>query len=453
MQRLMLRALLATPFLVSHFAFAQDNFTRFRGSDATGVAQDDPRLPEVWDREQNVNWVADVPGWGWGSPVVWGNKVFVSAVHSDDGYELPKGGLYNGRGRGEPPDTVHHWMVYCFDIDTGDLNWKREAHVGKPQAPRHPKNTYAAETPTTDGQQLYVLFGDLGLYCYDFDGNRKWVHEIPPRATKSDYGAAASPVVHDDLVIMTYDNEEESYIAAIDAATGDFRWKIPRDEQTTWGTPFVWSHEGRTEIVQTGKKENRSYSLDGELLWHFDGKMSVLTIPSPFVADGLLFVTSGYFQDPKRPVFAIRPGASGDITLGDNETSNDFIAWSVQKMGPYNTSPIVYEGRYYTALDRGMLTCHDVKTGDMIFDRTRFPSGASFTACPWAYNGKVFFLSEDGRTFVITPGKEHSEVDGKRKLQVDQINDLDELSIATPSVAQGKLFIRTASKVYCLSKQ
>ena len=172
--------------------------------------------------------------------------------------------------------------------------------------------------------------------------------------------------------------------------------------------------------------------------------MSVLTIPSPFAVDGLLYITSGYFQDTKRPVFALKPGAKGDITLGEGDTSNEFIQWSLQKMGPYNTSPIVYRGLYYTLLDRGMITCHDAKTGELIYDRTRFPQGASFTASPWAYNGKVFFLDEDGDTFVMPAGRE---------FKIEQTNSLEELCIATPAICQGKLLFRTASQVYCISNE
>ncbi len=423
-------------------ALGQDNWPRFRGADATGVVADDPRLPNAWDQETNVQWKVTIPGRGWGSPIVWGDRVFVSAVHSDDEYEAPKSGLYLGGGRGEPPDSVHHWMVYCLSLETGETLWKHEAHTGKPQIPRHPKNTYAAETPTTDGKRVYVLFGDVGMYCYDFDGRQLWTHPIEPMPTNFGYGAAASPVVQGDDVIMVYDNNEASYIAAIDGATGQTRWRVSRDEKSTWATPLVWEHDGRTEIVTTGKRENRSYSTDGELLWHFDGRMSVLTIPSPFAVDGWLYITSGYFQDSKRPIFALTPGASGDITLGDGETANEFIRWSVQRMGPYNTSPIIYRGLYYTLLDRGMITCHDAKTGELVFGRTRFPQGASFTASPWAYNGKVFFLDEDGDTHVMPVGREFA---------VERTNSLDELCIATPSISQGKLLIRTASQVYCIS--
>ena len=349
MHRMHFRVVLLTlPCVLFLFdsAAGQDNWPRFRGADANGVVPDDPRLPDTWDQENNVQWKVTVPGRGWGSPIVWGDRVFVSAVHSDDDYESPKAGLYLGGGRGEPPDSVHHWMVYCLELGTGKILWKHEAHTGKPLIPRHPKNTYAAETPTTDGNRLYVLFGDVGLFCYDFEGNQLWAHLIEPKKAARGYGAAASPVVQGNQVIMVYDNQEESYIAAIDGATGKTNWTASRDEDSTWATPFVWEHEGRTEIVATGKNQNRSYSPDGELLWHFDGKMSVLTIPSPFAANGLLYITSGYFQDNKRPVFALRPGASGDITLGESETSNESIMWSLQKMGPYNTSPIVYDGFY-----------------------------------------------------------------------------------------------------------
>ena len=170
--------------------------------------------------------------------------------------------------------------------------------------------------------------------------------------------------------------------------------------------------------------------------------MSNLTIPSPFAVDGLLYITSGYFQDQKRPVFAIKPGAEGDISLDDGETSNQYIQWSLEKMGPYNTSPIVYGGYYYTLLDRGMLTCHDAKTGELVFDRTRFPSGASFTSSPWAYNGKLYYLDEGGDTFVMPVGRE---------FKVERTNSLDELCLATPAISKGNLLLRTASQVYCIS--
>ena len=430
--------------LVTTSVIAQEHWTRFRGENANGVVADDPRLPVNWNAKQNVQWKTNILGWGWGSPVVWGDRVFVTAVHSDLDYEKPKGGLYLGQGRQAPPDTVHHWMVYCLNLNDGTIIWKHKAHQGKPLVPRHPKSTYAAETPTLDGERLYILFGDVGLFCLDLNGKPLWTHMLTPRKTAAGYGAAASPVVHENQLIMVYDNEEESFIAAHDTISGEIRWKIPRNEKSTWATPFVWKHSNGVEIVVCGKIQNRAYSTSGDLLWHFDGKMSVLTIPSPFAVQDLLYITSGYFQDNKRPVYAIHPGARGDISLQAEETSNEFISWSLQRMGPYNTSPIVYRGNYYTLLDRGMLTCHNALTGELVFNRTRFPQGASFTASPWAYNGKLFFLDEGGTTHVMPAGGE---------FKIESTNELDELCIATPAISQGKLLLRTASSVYCISNK
>lgn len=420
----------------------QETWPRLRGADATGVVADDPRLPDTWDRETNLKWTAEIPGWGWSSPIVWGDRVFVTSVHGEEAYEGPKKGMYLGQGRQEPPKGVHHWMVYGLSLETGDVIWRHEAHRGEPTFPRHPKNTYASETPTTDGERVYVLFGDLGLYAYDLDGDQVWAVQIETKRTKWGYGAAASPIVHDGQVIMVYDNEENSYIASYDAATGGERWRVGRDEPSTWATPFLWQNHQRAEIVVAGRNRNRSYDLNGELLWHFDGRMSSLTIPSPFASEGLLYITSGYFADNPRPAFAILPGGSGDIGLRDQETSNRYIRWYQPMVGPYNPSPIVYRGLYYTVLDRGFLTCHDARTGEEIYGRRRFAGGPTFTASPWAYNGKVFFLSEDGETYVIEAGKEYREI---------RTNDLDALSLATPSIARGNLLIRTASRLYCIS--
>ena len=429
--------------LLPSVTIGQDDWPRFRGPSADGVANDDPRLPDTWSKTDHVKWVADIPGWGWSNPIVWGERVFVTTVVSEAENEAPQKGLYLGEGVRTPAAGVHHWLVSCFDLRTGETLWQHEAHVGEPTIPRHPKSTYASETPATDGERLYVLFGDVGLFCYNLDGEPIWRHDIDPKKTFYDYGAAASPVVHDGQVIMVYDNQEESYVAAFDAQTGDPRWRTARDELSTWATPFIWKNESRTEIVICGKRRNRSYDLSGNELWSFDGEMSNLVIPSPFAAHGLLYITSGYVGDPHRPVFAIKPGASGDITLGEDETSNEFIAWYQPKAGPYNPSPIVYGDYYYTLFDRGFLTCHDAHTGEEVYGKHRLAGGATFTASPWAYNGKLFFLSEDGDTYVALAGPE---------FKLLQTNRLEELCLATPAISQGNLLIRTASKLYCISQ-
>ena len=272
---------------------AEENWPRFRGPGGRAVAADHPKLPTTWNQTENVAWVSEVPGWGWASPVVWGDKVFVSTVVADQDARQPSKGLYLGEGVREPSQGIHHWLVLCYDLKMGRELWRHEAHAGRPQVPRHPKSTYAAETPATDGKRLYVLFGDLGLYCYSLDGALLWSRSIEPKKTAADYGAAASPVVHDGQVFVVYDNEEASWIASFDAETGEQRWRKSRDEKRSWATPLIWENELRTEIVVTGLNRNRSYSLDGELLWEFDGQMSTLVIPSPFSAHGMVYPCVG----------------------------------------------------------------------------------------------------------------------------------------------------------------
>ena len=422
---------------------AEDGWPRFRGPNADGVAPDHSSLPTRWTTTENVKWVADVPGWGWSSPIVSGSRVFLTSVVSDEKNITPNKGLYQGEGVRDPAKGIHHWLVYCFDLDTGRQLWKHEAHNGEPKVPRHPKSTYASDTPTTDGQRLYVLFGDLGLYCYDLGGKPLWSQKIETKKTFLDYGAAASPVVHDGQVIVVYDNMENSWIAAFDAQTGAQRWRTPRDETHSWATPLVWKHELRTEIVVPGKKRNRGYSLDGKVLWEFDGRMSNLVIPSPFAAHGLCYIASGYVGDAHRPTFAVRPGATGDIAPDGDFEKNPFIAWHQATSAPYNPSQIVYGDYLYTLYDRGFLACYEAKTGKEVYGKRRFPLPGSFTASPWAYGGHLFFLSEDGLTYVVKPGP---------TFEIVERNPLDELCLASPAVVRDKLLIRTASKLYCLTE-
>ena len=423
-----------------------DNWPRLRGADASGLPNDGKHkgLPIKWSKTENVKWKTQVPGTGWSSPVVWGDKVFITSVINDkaEENEKPKAGLYLGLGRRGVPSGTHHWMVYCMDLKTGKIIWKNEAHTGEPPVGRHPKSCYAAETPVTDGKRLYVLFGDLGMWCYDLNGKELWKHSIEPKKTMWDYGAAASPVIHGNQIIYVYDNNEQSYMASIDAEKGTEKWKVLRDGKSTWATPFIWSTKDRTEIVVPGKKKILSYGLDGKVLWELTGRMSNLVIPSPFVVDNLLYVTSGYFADPHRPVYAIKPGAKGDISLKDDDNSNEYIQWYQPKGGPYNTTPLVYNGIYYLLLDQGMISTYDSKTGKQFYDRIRFPRGASFTTSPWAYKDRLFCLAENGKTYVIKTGKE---------FEILHVNDLDELCMACPAIVDGKLLIRTAGAVYCIS--
>ena len=435
---------LASTLAAAGPAAANDNWPHFRGPTLNASVADNPDLPETWSRTENVEWVADVPGLGWSSPVVWGRRVFLTTVTAAGEFEQPKPGLYAPAGRPDPVPLEHEWRVYCFDLETGAVLWERVAQRGRPGFPRHMKNTYASETPATDGERVYVRFGDLGLYAFDMEGEEVWRVPIPDRRTRSEWGSASSPVVHGDVVIILYDNEEESWLAALDKRTGEERWRTARDEVSTWATPYVWENELRTEIVTSGVNRIRSYDLDGRLLWEMDGRMSWAAIATPFSSHGLVYVNSGYFRDEHRPAYAIRPGASGDVTLAEGERSNEFVAWYQPRAGNYNTSPLIHGDVYYSLLDRGFFEAYDAVTGEQVYGRQRIRVGASFTSSPWAYNGKIFALSEQGDTYVIRAGREY---------ELLGVNSLDEMAMASPAIVGDRLLIRTTSKLYSIRKE
>ena len=417
------------------------DWPQFRGPSG-GVAADDPGLPDTWSTTENVAWRVDVPGLGWGSPVVWGDHIFLTSVVNTGPQDPPKPGFYLGDW---PASTApHRWMVYDLDFATGKVRWERQVSEAPPGQPKHLKNSYASETPVTDGERVYVYFGNLGVFAFDMAGAPVWSQRMGPFTTRNNWGTGASPALHDGRLYVVNDNDEQSFLAAYDARTGARIWRVDRMEGTNWSSPFVWQNERRTEIVTAGSDRVRAYGLDGTLLWELTG-MSTITIPTPFAAHGLLYLSSGYIADPLRPAYAIRPGASGDITLKDGQASSEWIAWSLPTGAPYNPGPIVYGDTYYTLFDRGFFTSHDARTGREIYGRQRITGQASgFTASPWAYNGRIFAMSEEGDTYVLEAGPE---------FKVLRTNPLNEMTLATPAVARGSLIIRTASKLYRIARQ
>ncbi len=422
-------------------AGAQD-WTQFRGPRAAGVVADNAARPERWSTTENVAWRTPLPGLGWSSPVVADGLVVLTTVASEGDVEVPEGGWYGG-GERDTPSDVHHWLVYGLDLETGEPRWRTEVHSGVPRTSHHLKNTFASETPVSDGERFYALFGNVGLYALGPDGSVLWSRELPPARTRNGWGTAASPVLHEGRLYLVVDNEEQSYLAALSAETGAEVWRTARDEGSNWSTPFVWEHAQRTEIVTTGTDRIRSYDLDGNLLWELGG-MSSIVVPTPIAAHGLLYLESGYIGDFFRPVYAIRPGAAGDISLAEGESANDFVAWSLEQGGSYHPSPLVYGDHYYTLLDRGLMTCHDARTGAEVYGRQRIDVGQAFTASPWAYNGRIFALSEQGTTYVIEAGPE---------FRILAENPLDEFTMATPAILDDSLIIRTAEAVYRIAEQ
>ena len=444
---------------------ADPAWPQFRGPGGAGIL-DEAQWPSSWSNTSNVRWSVDVAGRGWSSPVAWKNQVFVTSAISPGAFKAPSTGIFGNdyvaelSAKGLSDDEVLkavtardieltaesgeiRYMVYAFDAATGHVRWEREAHKGLPFGGRHRKNTYASETPATDGERLYVYFGNVGLFAFTLDGLPVWSKRFDPQPMYLDFGTASSPVVHDGQVFVLHDNDGQSFLAAVDARTGQERWRINRDlpaGQSTsgWSTPFVWKHELRTELVVIGRRHAVGYSLSGKELWRLGGLTGQST-PSPVVAGGLLYVSTGSQGESNRPLFAVRPGASGDISLAKGETRSAFVAWMHPRASAYTSSPLVYRGRVYIVNDNGILTVLDALDGTEIYKARVGGSGNTFSASPWASNGKVYFLSEDGHTFVIEAGDKYVEL-GK--------SSLDEMSLATPALAPDAMFIRTQTKLY-----
>lgn len=447
-------------------AFAADAWTGFRGGSLGGVSQEE-RLPEKWSATENVAWVAEIPGRGWSSPVVLGDRVFVTTAVSPGAFKQPSPGIYGNdyiaelRAQGlsneevsrrvrardnEVPDESGEltWLVLALDARSGRELWRAEPHRGKPFGGRHRKNTYASETPATDGERLYVYLGNVGVFAYSLDGRALWSWRVEPGPTYNDFGTSSSPIVHEGRVYVISDNQQQGFLAALDAKSGKELWRTRRDfgdafVRTSFATPFVWKNGLRSELVTVGPRVVVSYDLDGRELWRFSG-MSMVAAPTPVATPELLVVGSGSPSESVRPLVAFRPGAKGDVSLAAGEATNAIVAWRHERGGSYITSPLVHRGRVYVLYDKGFFAAFDLKTGRELY-KVRFPEGSvpTFSSSPWAHGERVFCLSEQGETFVIEAGD---------AFRVARTNLIDEMSLATPALAHGSLFLRTETKLY-----
>ena len=440
----------------------------FRGHDLSGVSPS-TRIPDRWSKTENVKWSISVPGNGWSSPIVWGDTIYLTSAIGKKPFKQPTAGLYGNdyiaelaqqglsneeimkRAQARDSETPEEsselrYMLYALDAKTGKVKWEREAIKTLPFGGRHRKNTYATETPFTDGERIYVSFGqNVGMFCFTMDGTLLWKKQWQPQPIYLDFGTASSPVVHDGRVYLLHDNEKASYITALDAKTGAEVWNTPRAASgpmnSSWMTPFVWKHAQRTEIVTTGHGLIVSYDLEGKELWRV-ARMAMPT-PSPLAADGMLYVGTGSQGDANRPFLAIKPGASGDITLQPGTTSNDFIAWVQPRVSGYTPSALVHAGKAYLVHDSGILNVLDAKSGKPIYRARMGGGGHTFSASPVGFGSRVLFVTEEGVSFVLDTGNEYKEI---------AKNDLGEMSLASPAIAGDALYIRTQSKLYKIAR-
>jgi len=453
--------------IVSPTVYSQDPaWPQFRGPESNPVGKHE-QLADRWSKTENVEWSLEIPGRGWSSPIVVGGKVYLTTVITEGKSKPPQIGTeYSNeyvaelRRQGLPMDKVlervterdielpHEvnlsYFLYCLDLKSGKLEWRKEFHAGKPPGGRHRKNSFSSESPVTDGKHIFVYVGNLGIWAFDLKGNQVWTAKLESNPIYLDFGTGSSPALAGDLLVIVNDNEKQQHIVAFDKKSGKQVWRTNRDiggkgqpvQRSGWVTPYVWKHALRTEIVTVGPGEAISYDLEGKELWRLSG-MSPTPIPMPFAYDGLLYIDAGR----GKALFAIRPGASGDISLKDGETSNNFIVWSQARAGTYLPSPVAYEGGIYALTETGILSRFDAKTGKLTYKTRIDPAATAFTTSPWVYNGKLFCLSEEGQTFVISTGE---------NFKLLHVNELDDLALASPAIVGERLLIRTEHRLYSI---
>ncbi len=433
-------------FLVSFNARAQ-NWPQFRGPSASGVVEGQAAAV-TWDAQKSVNtrWKTAIPGLAHSSPVVWGNKIFVTTAITSAAKDETRYGLY-GDVAPVKDDPKHIWKVFALDKQTGKILWERTAYEGLPKVKRHPKSTHADSTPATDGKHVIALFGSHGLYAYDLNGKLLWKQDLGVLDAgwfydpdyQWEYGA--SPIIYKNMVIVQADIQKNSFIAAYDIKNGKRLWMTPREEIPSWSTPTVYEGKSRAELVTNGTKAIRGYDpVTGKELWRL-GPNSEVATPTPIFAHDLIYVTTGYRVI--QPIYVIRPGAAGDISLKNGKESSDFIAWSKTRGGPYMPTPVIYGDLLYIVSNQGVLTTYQARTGERVYQERLGGKGGAFTASPVASDGKIYLSSEDGEVFVVKAGP---------KYELLATNPVGQVMMATPAISDGLVIVRGVSHLFAFGE-
>ncbi|HEX4609831.1 MAG TPA: PQQ-binding-like beta-propeller repeat protein, partial [Urbifossiella sp.] len=428
---------LAAPGRADFDAEKQQNWHHWRGPDATGfAAKADP--PTTWGSDQNIRWKVPLPGRGSATPIVWGDRVFVLAAVKTDRKATPAELPVPDPGfdrKTDPPDHFYQFLVHCYDRATGRLRWGRIAAEKVPHEGHHPSHSYAAGSPTTDGERLYASFGSAGTFCYDFDGKLLWSRDLGRLNTRLAWGEAVTPVIHGDSLVVNHDQEANAKLFCLDAKTGQTRWEIKREEKTTWSTPLITTVGARTLVVANGTNRVRAYDLaTGEEQWAVGG-MTINPIPSPVRVGDTAVAMSGY---GKAIAVSVPLAARGD--LGPAGTGR----WKHAAGTPYVPSPLLAGGKlFFTQANDPLLTILDAASGKVLLDRERLPQARSFYASPVGAAGRVYFVDRGGTTVVL---KEDAGMD------VLAVNKLDDPIDASPALVGKEMFLRGEKFLYCIAE-
>ena len=408
------------------------NWHQWRGPNFDGVAPQ-AKPPTRWDDKTNIQWKVKAVGEGISTPIVWKGRIYmVSAVQTD---EVPKTKpKVDRRTLTRPPDNVFEFTVWCFDLESGKQIWKQVAARAAPHEGRHKTSTYGAASPMTDGKHLVVSFGSYGVFCYDLAGKKIWERQLGKMRTRRGWGEAVSPVIHDNRVIVMWDQEDQSKIFVLNLANGKTVWEKERDEPTTWATPLVVSHGGKQQLITNGTTKIRSYNLaDGKLIWQTRGT-TLNAIPCPVVYNKHVICMAGY-----------RGSRAVSVSLDSKgELEDSKIAWELRRRTPYVPSPLLSENRlYFTQHFVSTLSCVDAKTGKPIFEPLRIPNLKNIYASPIAAAGKVYLPGRDGTTTVFEDAREFKWL---------ATNKLDDSFDASPVAVGNKLLLRGRKYLYCIQE-
>ena len=436
------------PITALAFAAAPDGWPHWRGPGDDGMARGE--APLHWSDTEHVAWKAPVPGKGHSSPVIWGDRIFLTtavptgaapaAAPADPPPAPPppggpgQKGPRRGPGGPRGPQVEHKFEVLSFDRKTGKQLWEKVATVATPHEPHHPQyGSFASNSPVVDGTHVIAFFGSRGVYCYTHDGRLVWQKDLGKLSMYNTFGEGAWPALDGDKLILVLDHQGESFLLALDKSTGRELWRTARKGATNWSGPLITRHGGRKQIIVSASQEAAGYDLEnGKQIWKATG-LGQNTIPAPVVSDGIAIVMSG-FRDPN--LLAIRLGREGDLT------GTDAIVWQNQRGNSYSASPVLHEGKLYILTDSGMLSRFEAKTGKPYYQQARLPKPYNFKASPVGASGKLYLASEQGDVVVVRMG-ENFEVLATNTLE-------DQVFIASPASLDGEIYLRGQSTLFCI---